>query len=108
VSLVARDEPALLPALLGELAVLVSPDSGPAHVAAAVGVPTVTLFGPTHPGLSAPLGLHAATMWHPPVCAPCFQPRCPIDHRCLRAIQVDEVVVAVRAALAAGGVGPAG
>jgi heptosyltransferase-2 len=107
-SLVGRDEPALLPALLGELAVLVSPDSGPAHVAAAVGVPTVTLFGPTHPGLTAPLGSRSATLWHPPPCAPCFQPRCPIDHRCLEAIPVDEVVAAVRAALAPAGAGRAG
>ncbi|HSE96257.1 MAG TPA: lipopolysaccharide heptosyltransferase II [Methylomirabilota bacterium] len=107
-SLVGRDEPALLPALLAELTVLVSPDSGPAHVAAAVGVPTVTLFGPTHPGLTAPLGSHATSVWHPPACAPCFQPRCPIDHRCLGAIQVDEVVAAVRAALALAARGPSG
>jgi len=88
--------------------VLVSPDSGPAHVAAAMGVPTVTLFGPTDPGLTAPLGRRATALWHPPACAPCFQPRCPIDHRCLGAIHVDEVVSAVRVALAPAGGGALG
>jgi heptosyltransferase-2 len=98
-SLVGRDRPALLPALLSELDVFVGSDSGPAHVAAAVGVPTVTLFGPTDPRASAPVGPASQALWHPPPCAPCFRPECPIDHRCLRAIEVAEVEAAVVAAL---------
>jgi heptosyltransferase-2 len=98
-SLVGRDHPALLPALLAELAVVVAPDSGPAHVAAAVGVPVVALFGPTDPRLTAPRGRAQAALWRRPPCAPCFQPRCPIDHRCLRGIAVEEVAEAVRARL---------
>jgi heptosyltransferase-2 len=96
-SLVGRDHPALLPALLAELGCLVSPDSGPAHVAAAVGVPVVTLFGPTDPRLAAPMGEGHAALWRRPPCAPCFRPRCPIDHRCLRDLGVAEVLAAVRA-----------
>jgi heptosyltransferase-2 len=99
-SLVGRDRPALLPALLAELDALVAPDSGPAHVAAAVGRPCVTLFGPTDPRLTAPAGPAQRCIWRPPPCAPCFLPRCPIDHRCLRAIEVDEVETAVAALLA--------
>jgi heptosyltransferase-2 len=95
-SLVGRDHPALLPALLACFAVLVAPDSGPAHVAAAVGVPVVTLFGPTDPRLTAPLGPGHAPLWRRPPCGPCFLPRCPIDHRCLRGLEVDEVLAAVR------------
>jgi heptosyltransferase-2 len=98
-SLVGRDHPALLPALLGECAVVVTPDSGPAHVAAAVGVPAVVLFGPTDPRLTAPAGAGHAAVWRRPPCAPCFLPRCPIDHRCMRSITVDEVLAAVRARL---------
>jgi len=98
-SLVGRDHPALLPALLAEFGVLVAPDSGPAHVAAAVGVPVVTLFGPTDPRLTAPTGDRHIALWRQPVCAPCFQPRCPIDHRCMTAITVDEVAAAVLARL---------
>jgi heptosyltransferase-2 len=96
-SLVGRDHPALLPALLARFAVLVAPDSGPAHVAAAVGVPVVTLFGPTDPRLTAPLGPGHAALWRRPPCGPCFLARCPIDHRCLRRLEVEEVLAAVRA-----------
>jgi heptosyltransferase-2 len=100
-SLVGRDHPALLPALLARFALLVAPDSGPAHVAAAVGVPVVALFGPTDPRLTAPLGSGHAALWRRPPCAPCFLPHCPIDHRCLRRLEVEEVLVAVRARLSA-------
>lgn len=94
-SLVGRDRPALLPALLAELGVLVAPDSGPAHVAAAVGVPVVALFGPTDPRLTAPVGDRHAAVWAKPACAPCFLSGCPIDHRCMEAIDVDDVLRAV-------------
>jgi heptosyltransferase-2 len=99
-SLVGRDRPALLAALIAELDALVGADSGPAHVAAAVGVPTVTLFGPTDPRLTAPLGPGQQALWHQPACGPCFLRECPIDHRCLQAIEVSEVEAAVVAALA--------
>ncbi len=99
-SLVGRDRPDLLAALMAEFDAVVAADSGPAHVAAAVGVPTVTLFGPTDPRLTAPLGPWQRAIWHQPACSPCFLRKCPIDHRCLRAIEVDEVEAAVVAALA--------
>jgi heptosyltransferase-2 len=98
-SLVGRDHPALLPALIGTLDALVAADSGPAHVAAAVGVPAVTLFGPTDPRLTAPLGPGQQALWRPPACSPCFLRRCPIDHRCLASLGVAEVEAAVLAAL---------
>ena len=98
-SLVGRDRPALLGALISELDALVAADTGPAHVAAAVGVPTVTLFGPTDPRLTAPLGFRQQALWHQPPCAPCFLRDCPIDHRCLQAIEVAEVEAAVMTAL---------
>jgi heptosyltransferase-2 len=98
-SLVGRDRPGLLPALLAELDALVTADSGPAHVAAAVGVSTITLFGPTDPRLTAPLGPRQRALWRPPPCAPCFLAACPIDHRCMRALAVEEVEAAVLAAL---------
>ena len=98
-SLVGRDRPALLGALISELDALVAADTGPAHVAAAVGVPTVTLFGPTDPRLTAPLGSRQQALWRQPPCAPCFLRDCPIDHRCLQAIEVAEVEAAVMTAL---------
>jgi heptosyltransferase-2 len=82
-SLVGRDRPALLTALLSEIDALVSGDTGVAHLAAALGTPAVTLFGPTDPALSAPRG-PARVLTHPVPCAPCFYRVCPIEHPCLR------------------------
>jgi heptosyltransferase-2 len=104
-SLVGRDRLDLLPRLLARLACLVSGDTGVAHLAAAVGTPTVTLFGPTDPRLTAPRatagGLTAGRrraaliiLGRAP-CAPCFLERCPIDHVCMRSITAASVAQAV-------------
>lgn len=98
-SLVGRDSPDLLPAVLTEIAVLVSGDTGVAHLAAALGTPVVALFGPTDPARSAPLG-SAAVMRHPVPCAPCFYRACPIDHPCMRGILADAVGDEIDALLA--------
>jgi len=90
-SLVGRDRPALLPWLLARLSCLVSGDTGVAHLAAAIGVPTVTLFGPTDPGLTAPRGTLAHVLYRGVACSPCFLATCPIDHNCLRDIAVEDV-----------------
>jgi heptosyltransferase-2 len=89
-SLVGRDRPATLPALLTELGALVAGDTGVAHLAAALGTPAVTLFGPTDPALTAPRG-PGVFVRHPVPCAPCFYRTCPIDHPCLRNITAAEV-----------------
>jgi ADP-heptose:LPS heptosyltransferase len=94
---VGRDRPALLPHLLARLAALVSADTGVAHLAAALGVATVTLFGPTDPAPRAPT---ARVLAPGAPCAPCFRSRCPIDHVCMRAIAADTVAAEVREALA--------
>jgi len=106
VSLVGRDRPALLPALLSELDVLVSGDTGVAHLAAALGTPVITLFGPTDPRLSAPRG-RVAVLTHFAPCAPCFYRTCPIEHPCLRDISAAAVYAQTRMALRAAAVGEA-
>jgi heptosyltransferase II len=100
-SLVGRDRPALLPWLLSRLSCLVSGDTGVAHLAAALGVPTVTLFGPTDPRLTAPRGPLARVLYGAAPCSPCFLATCPIDHICLRGIEVDDVEREVRTAVGA-------
>jgi len=86
VSLVGRDGPDLLAAVLVEIDALVSGDTGVAHLAAALGTPVITLFGPTDPTLTAPRG-PASIVRQPVPCAPCFYRVCPIDHPCLTSIQ---------------------
>ena len=100
-STVGRDRAQMLPRLLARLGCLVSSDTGVAHLAAALGVPTVTLFGPTDPHLSAPRGRWVRSIEGPAPCAPCFLPRCPIDHVCMRAISAVSVAAAVYEARAA-------
>jgi heptosyltransferase II len=97
-SLVARDRLELLPRLLARLACLVSSDTGVAHLAAAIGTPTVTLFGPTDPRLTAPRSRAARRVAGRAPCAPCFLQSCPIDHVCMRGITAVSVVDAVEEA----------
>lgn len=100
-SLVGRDRPSLLPGLLARLACLVSGDTGVAHLAAALGVSTVTLFGPTDSRLTAPRAKTARVVVHQVPCSPCFLAECPIDHVCMSKISPDEVLTAVRSAIGA-------
>ena len=79
-------------------------DTGPMHLAAAVGTPVVVPFGSTSPVLTGP-GLpgdprHRFLHSTAP-CSPCFQRDCPIDLRCLRGISIEEVARAVERALPA-------
>jgi len=98
-SLVGRDSPELLPWVLSRLDLLVSGDTGAAHLAAAIGLPVVALFGPTDPRHTRPLGSRSVAIWKKPPCAPCFLSRCPLDHVCMRSISVDEVLREVEARL---------
>ena len=69
--------------------VVLTNDTGPMHLAAAVGVPVVVPFGSTSAELTGPPA--GAIVGNVP-CAPCFRRECPIDFRCMRSIEVDQVV----------------
>ncbi len=75
---------------------LVTNDSGPMHVAAALGVPVTAIFGPTDPRATRPMGERVTILQHAVDCAPCRYRECPIDHRCMTAVSVDEVYKAVK------------
>jgi heptosyltransferase-2 len=91
-----------LPELVGVLSrlrVLVTNDSGPMHVAAALGVPVVAVFGPTDWRETAPVGRRHRLLREPVHCSPCMLRECPIDHRCMTRISVDRVVDEARSLL---------
>ncbi|MDT5063787.1 MAG: heptosyltransferase [Acidobacteriota bacterium] len=71
--------------------VLISNDTGPAHIAAALNRPTLVIFGPTDPRTTRPFSPLAEIIRRPPDCAPCMLRDCPIDHRCMTAISTEEV-----------------
>ncbi len=77
--------------VLSELSLLLSNDSGPMHLAAALGVPTLAVFGPTDPSETGPLGPRARFVREPVECSPCVYRDCPIDHRCMDRIGVERV-----------------
>jgi heptosyltransferase-2 len=91
-----------LMALLKLCRVVLTNDSGPMHVAAALGTPVVVPFGSTSPELTGP-GLPGDARHHllraAAPCSPCFRRDCPIDFRCMTGISVERVVAAVQAAL---------
>ena len=79
-----------LAGVLAQLRLLVTNDSGPMHVAAALGTPVVAVFGPTDWRETAPVG-QGRIVREPVECAPCKLRECPIDHRCMRRVGVEQV-----------------
>ena len=74
-------------ALLGAAAGVVSNDSGLMHVAAALGRPTVGIYGSTDPRHTPPAARHSAALWLRLPCSPCFARQCPLGHgNCLHAL----------------------
>jgi len=83
-----------LEALIGVLAessLLVTNDSGPMHIATALGIPTVAVFGSTDDRITGPWGARTRIVKHPVECSPCLLRECPIDHRCMNRVTVDDV-----------------
>jgi heptosyltransferase-2 len=82
----------------------VSNDSGAMHLAAALGVRVVALFGPTRDKETAPLaraGRPATILIHEVFCRPCMLRECPIDHRCMMGLDALRVEAAVSEAMRA-------
>ena len=87
-------------AVLKAAAAAVGPDSGPGHLAAAVGTPYVTLFGPTPASRHVPYGCEHLIVQSDLECAPCYQKQCPErNNRCMRNIKVDDVAQKISMAL---------
>lgn len=90
-----------LAAILKDATAGVGPDSGPAHLAAAVGTPFVTLFGPTPSKRMAPYKCEHLVVKTDISCAPCYKKKCPeLDRRCMRLISAEAVMGKLTEALA--------
>jgi heptosyltransferase-2 len=87
--------PLELLALLSCARVVVANDSGPMHLAAAVGVPVVAFFGPTDPGRTAPTGAPSRVLDRYVFCSPCYLKECPYGHECMKEISVEMALQAV-------------
>ncbi len=81
-------------ALLSISSLMITNDSGPMHVAAAFDVPIVAIFGSTDHSTTSPLSSRCRVVRKEVECAPCLLRRCPTDHRCMRSIEVSDVLEA--------------
>lgn len=84
-------------ALYRRLALMVSCDSGPLHLAAAVETPTVSIFGPTDPARNGAYGPNHAAVFKVLTCSFCWKKKCPLHtNECMKQVSVDDVFEAVR------------
>jgi heptosyltransferase-2 len=83
-------------ALISRCDLFISNDSGLMHVAGALGIPTVAIFGSTNPMTTSPVGEASVVIHRDVPCSPCLKPICPTDFSCMDLIGVDEVYSAAR------------
>ncbi|OGP30529.1 MAG: lipopolysaccharide heptosyltransferase II [Deltaproteobacteria bacterium GWC2_42_11] len=81
--------------LIKRCSLFITNDSGPMHISASLGVPTVAVFGSTDPRLTAPLGENVSVIKKDMECSPCFERECRYGHyECLKMVTVDDVLAA--------------
>lgn len=105
VNLAGRTSIAELMALLSLSKLFLGGDSGPLHLASALGVPSVSIYGPTDPANTGPLGARATVLRGTAPCIPCYDLRHPPvcwrgDLLCMQQVTVEQVFAAAREALA--------
>ncbi|MGV3533119.1 MAG: lipopolysaccharide heptosyltransferase II, partial [Chthoniobacteraceae bacterium] len=95
-NLIGKTSLAELIAQLRTCELLLTNDTGTMHLAAFLGIPVVAVFGSTEPRLTGPLGEgHHVLRRHVP-CSPCFLRECPLDFRCMHAVESGAVIAAVQ------------
>ena len=103
VSLAGQTSLRELCAVIKQCRVLLTNDTGPMHIATALGTPVVVPFGSTSPELTGPIlspGSRHQLLKSDAPCSPCFLRQCPIDFRCMNGITIERVVEAVTRAVA--------
>ena len=85
--------------LISQCRLFISNDSGLMHIAGALNIPTVAIFGSTNPITTSPAG-NKTTIVHQDVdCSPCLEETCPTDFRCMKLISVEDVFLAAQSIL---------
>jgi heptosyltransferase-2 len=79
--------------------IFISNDSGLMHVAGALNIPTVAIFGSTNPVTTSPVGERSLVIYKGASCSPCLKETCPTDFRCMEMISVEEVCETARGLL---------
>jgi ADP-heptose:LPS heptosyltransferase len=103
-NLAGRTPLGVLGAVIARLDILLTNDTGPAHIAYALKTPVVTIFGAGDPArYGPPSGIPARALVHPVDCRPCGFAECPIGYPCLEHITVEQVTAAAGELLAAEG-----
>jgi heptosyltransferase-2 len=101
-NLVGKTSVRQMMAVLSRCRLMITNDSGPMHVAAALGVPVVALFGPTDHTTTSPMAPAHRIVRKAADCAPCLKRACPSDHRCMTALTVEDVLEAARSLMEPG------
>jgi len=98
VNLAGKTSVSQLASILKRCALFISNDSGPVHIASALGVPVISIFGRNQAGLSpkrwGPLGEKSAALHKPAGCIECLAHNCKKEFLCLKSISVDDVITA--------------
>ena len=94
ITLVGQTSMRDLAAMFASCSIFIGNDSGAMHVAAAVGLPVLGIFGSTDPEGTSPVTEHFTLIREAVSCSPCFLRQCPVDHRCMTRITVDSVFTA--------------
>jgi len=89
-----------LAAFIGKTALFIGNDTGPMHMAAALDIPVIGIFGRNMPGVGpkrwGPWGKKHTVFHEDPGCDPCYDRECPYNYKCLKAIKVDAVFEEVK------------
>ena len=86
-------------AVISRCSLFISNDSGLMHVAGALNIPTVAIFGSTNPVTTSPVGERSVIIYKGASCSPCLKETCPTDFRCMDMISVEEVCQTARGLL---------
>ncbi|KUG23457.1 adp-heptose--lipooligosaccharide heptosyltransferase ii [hydrocarbon metagenome] len=78
--------------LISQCSLFISNDSGLMHIAGALNIPTVAIFGSTNPITTAPVGNKSVIVRHEVSCSPCLKKNCPTDFLCMKMISVEDVL----------------